>query len=37
MWPKPRSKKPAKKISYVRKAKMPTGVVVFVGAGIHAE
>jgi cytochrome c len=37
MWPKPGSDKPAKKISYIRKVKMPTGETVFVGAGIYAE
>ena len=37
MWPKPGSDKPAKKISYIRKAKMPGGTLVFVGAGIYVE
>lgn len=37
MWPKPASDKPAKKISYIRKAKMPTGETVFVGAGMYEE
>jgi cytochrome c len=33
MWPKPGEKKPSKKISYVRAAKMPDGETVIVGAG----
>ena len=37
MWPKPGSDKPSKKLSYIRKAKMPDGGMVFVGAGIYAE
>jgi methyl-accepting chemotaxis protein len=37
MWPKPGSDKPAKKISYIRKAKMPVGGTVFVGAGVYVE
>ena len=37
MWPKPGSDKSAKKISYVRKAKIPNGATIFVGAGIYAE
>lgn len=37
MWPKPGEKKPAKKSSYVRTAKMPNGETVVVGAGIYAK
>jgi cytochrome c len=37
MWPKPGSDKPAKKLSYIKKAKMPNGATVFVGAGLYAE
>ena len=36
-WPKPGSDKPAKKVSYIRKVKMPTGRTVIVGAGIYAD
>jgi cytochrome c len=35
MWPKPGEKSPSKKVSYVKGAKMPTGEVVIVGAGIY--
>jgi len=37
MWPKPGEKKPSKKISYVRGAKMPNGETVIVGAGIYTK
>jgi methyl-accepting chemotaxis protein len=37
MWPKPGSDKPSKKLSYIKKAKIPNGETVFVGAGIYAE
>ena len=37
MWPKPGEKKPSKKISYVKRAKMPDGVSVIVGAGIYVK
>ena len=37
MWPKPGSDKPAKKMSYIRKVKMPKGGTVIVGAGIYAD
>ena len=35
MWPKPGSEKPAKKLSYIRKVKMPDGGTVIVGAGMY--
>jgi cytochrome c len=37
MWPKPGEKKPAKKLSYIKRAKMPSGETVLVGAGIYAK
>jgi cytochrome c len=37
MWPKPGEDKPSKKISYIKKAKMPDGETVIVGAGIYVE
>lgn len=37
MWPKPGKDKPSKKISYIKKAKMPDGKMVFVGAGMYLE
>ena len=37
MWPKPGEKKPAKKLSYVKRAKMPSGETVIVGAGIYMK
>ena len=37
MWPKPGEDKPSKKISYIKKAKMPDGEMVIVGAGIYVE
>lgn len=36
-WPKPGENKPSKKMSYIKKAKMPNGEMVVVGAGIYAE
>lgn len=36
-WPKPGEDKPSKKISYIKKAKMPNGEMVIVGAGIYVE
>ncbi len=36
-WPKPGQDKPSKKISYIKKAKMPNGEMVIVGAGIYVE
>ena len=36
-WPKPGEKKESKKLSYVRKAKLPTGEEVAVGSGIYVE
>ena len=37
MWPKPGSTKPSKKLSYIKKAKMPDGGMVLVGVGIYPE
>jgi methyl-accepting chemotaxis protein len=37
MWPKPSEKKPSKKVSYIKRAKMPNGETVLVGAGIYAR
>ena len=37
LWPKPGEKTPSKKISYVKRAKMPTGETVVVGAGIYVK
>ena len=37
MWPKPGEKKPSKKISYVKAAKMPNGETVIVGAGLYVK
>lgn len=37
MWPRPGEKKPSKKISYIKGAKMPTGETVVVGAGIYVK
>lgn len=34
-WPKPGETTPSKKISYVKKVKMPDGVTVIVGSGIY--
>jgi signal transduction histidine kinase len=36
-WPKPGEEKPSKKMSYIKKAKMPTGQTVVVGAGIYID
>jgi methyl-accepting chemotaxis protein len=36
-WPKPGEQKPSKKISYVKKAKLPTGEEVIVGSGIYVD
>jgi len=36
MWPKPGQSTPSKKKSYIRKVKMPDGVMVIVGAGMYA-
>jgi cytochrome c len=36
-WPKPGESKPSKKISYIKKAKMPNGEMVIVGAGTYVE
>ena len=36
-WPKPGENKPSEKMSYIRKAKMPGGKMVIVGAGIYVE
>ena len=37
MWPKPGQTTPSKKMSYVKKAKMPDGELVIVGAGIYVK
>jgi cytochrome c len=37
MWPKPGETTPSKKMSYIRRVKMPDGVLVIVGAGMYAE
>ncbi len=37
MWSKPGKDKPSKKISYIKRAKMPDGKMVFVGGGIYVE
>ncbi|HEU4344344.1 MAG TPA: cache domain-containing protein [Candidatus Binatia bacterium] len=36
-WPKPGENKPSKKLSYIKKASMPNGDMVIVGAGIYSE
>jgi methyl-accepting chemotaxis protein len=36
-WPKPGDDKPSRKMSYIKKAKMPNGGMVIVGSGIYAE
>ena len=35
MWPKPDEKNPSKKLRYIKRAKLPTGETVLVGAGIY--
>jgi cytochrome c len=37
MWPKPGEKKPSKKATYVKRAKMPSEETVIVGAGIYVK
>ena len=37
MWPKPGEKSPSKKLSFIKRAKMPNGEMVVVGAGIYAK
>jgi len=37
MWPKPGEKTPSKNLSYIKRAKMPNGETVIVGAGIYAK
>jgi signal transduction histidine kinase len=37
MWPKPGEKSPSKKFSYIKRAKMPTGEMVLLGAGIYVK
>ena len=37
MWPKPGEKSPSKKLSYVKRTKMPDGEVVIVGAGTYVK
>lgn len=36
-WAKPGKKKPAKKMSYIKQAKMPNGEIVIVGAGAYSK
>jgi cytochrome c len=37
MWPKPGEKTPAKKHSYIKRAKMPDGEMVLVGSGVYTK
>jgi signal transduction histidine kinase len=37
MWPKPGEKNPSKKLSYVKRTKMPDGEMVIVGAGTYVK
>lgn len=37
MWPKPGQDKPSRKISYIKRAKLPDGKMVLVGAGIYPD
>jgi cytochrome c len=37
LWPKPGSDKPVKKLTYVRKAKAPTGDALIVGSGFYPK
>ena len=37
MWPKPGEKNPSKKLSYVKRTKMPDGKMVIVGAGAYVK
>ena len=37
MWPKPGEKTPSKKLSHIKRAKLPTGETVLVGAGIYLK
>jgi methyl-accepting chemotaxis protein len=37
MWPKPGEKSPSKKLSYIKRAKLPNGEMVLVGAGIYVK
>ncbi len=37
MWPKPGEKTPSKKLSYIKRAKLPEGETVIVGAGIYLK
>jgi len=36
-WPKPGEDRPAKKRSYIKRAKLPNGTAVIVGAGIYTD
>ena len=36
-WPKPGEDKPSKKMSYIKRAKMPNGEMVIVGAGVYSD
>jgi methyl-accepting chemotaxis protein len=37
VWPKPGDKSPSQKLSYIKRAKMPNGEMVLVGAGIYVK
>jgi cytochrome c len=37
VWPKPGEKSPSKKLAYIKRAKMPNGEMVLVGAGIYVK
>lgn len=37
MWPRPGQKNPARKMSYIKRAKLPSGEAVLVGAGIYVK
>jgi cytochrome c len=37
MWPKPGEKSPSKKLSYVKRTKMPDGEMVIVGTGTYVK
>lgn len=37
MWPKPGEKSPSKKLSFIKRAKMPNGEMVVIGSGIYAK
>jgi signal transduction histidine kinase len=37
VWPKPGEKSPSKKLSYVKRTKMPDGEMVIVGGGTYVK